>query len=326
MARLAGVSQKSVSRVFNDERYVSADVREKVLRAARELGYRPNSAARTLLSGRSHRLGVISLGTALFGPASLLVAIERAARPLGYSLSIVNTAEGDADGVTGAVDALLEQGVDGIVLSEPIDVGPIELLVDVPVLVLGQFPALIAPLVITSGTGADAPARAATEHLLGLGHRTVHHVAGPHRWYAARERTAGWRAALLDAGIEPPETVEGDWSAESGFAAGRKLCTDPSVTAVFASNDDMAIGVIRAMTLAGRTVPTDVSVVGFDDIPTAAYLNPPLTTIAQPFDAHATAGLSALVRGIEDPDARPTVDGSPTVDLVVRGTTAPYPH
>ena len=305
VARLAGVSQKSVSRVFNDERYVSDEVREKVLQAARQLGYRPNSAARTLLSGRTRRLGVISLGSALFGPASLLVGLERAARPLGYSLSVVNTVEGDADGVAGAVGTLLEQGVDGIVLSEPVDVGPLQLTVDVPVLVLGQFPGLVAPLVVTSGNAADVPARAATEHLLGLGHRTVHHVAGPQRWHSARERAEGWRATLLGAGIEPPEMVEGDWSARSGFAAGTKLCDDPSVTAVFAANDDMAIGLIRAMTRAGRAVPTEVSVVGFDDIPTAAFLNPPLTTVAQPFDADAAAGLHALVRGIEDPRPGP---------------------
>jgi DNA-binding LacI/PurR family transcriptional regulator len=254
-----------------------------------------------------------------------MVGIERAARLLGYALSFVNTAEGDGDGVTGAVEALLEQGVDGIVVSEPIDVGPVQVEVDVPVLVLGRFPGLVAPLVITTGAAGDVPARAATEYLLGLGHRTVHHVAGPQLWYSARERAEGWRAALLDAGVEPPEMIEGDWSAASGYAAGQRLCADPSVTAVFAANDDMAIGVIHAMALAGRAVPAEVSVIGFDDIPTAAYVNPPLTTIFQPFDTRAAAGLQALVQGIEHPDETPRVDEPRSAGLVVRGSTGTAP-
>ncbi|MEU4160832.1 LacI family DNA-binding transcriptional regulator [Actinoplanes sp. NPDC026670] len=323
VAKLAGVSQKTVSRVFNDEPYVSDEIRQRVISAARELGYRRNNAARQLTSGRSHRLGVVSLGTALYGPASLLVGIERAARALGYALSVVNTAEGDADGIVGAVETLLNQGVDGIVLSEPIDLGPIRLVSDVPVLSLGQLPGVTAPLVITAGSTADVPARMATEYLLGLGHRTVHHVAGPQRWYSARERAAGWRTTLLNAGITPPEMVEGDWTAASGHAAGQRLAADPSVTAVFAGNDDMAIGVIRAMARAGRTVPADISVIGFDDIPVAAYVNPPLTTISQSFDSLAATALAALVRGIERPGETPLMNDVQFGGIVVRESTAP---
>ena len=134
VARLAGVSQKTVSRVMNDEPHVKDDVRERVLRAAAELGYRRNSAARALISGRTRRIGVVSLGTALFGPATVLVSFERAARRQGYALSLANTFEGDAGGISGALDELLEQGVDGIILSEPIDEGPLHLDVHVPVL------------------------------------------------------------------------------------------------------------------------------------------------------------------------------------------------
>lgn len=115
----------------------------------------------------------------------------------------------------------------------------------------------------------------ATEHLLDLGHVTVHHLAGPQRWYSARDRLEGWRAALAAQGRSEPPVVEGDWSASSGYAAGRELATDGEVTAVFAANDDMAIGLIRALTEAGRRVPEDVSVVGFDDVPVAAYVTPP---------------------------------------------------
>lgn len=140
VARRAGVSQKTVSRVFNGERYVSVEVRGRVLEAAEELGYRLNNAARALASGRTRSIGVVTLGTALYGPASLLIGVERAARDAGYALRVVNTLEGDPAGVAGAMESLLEQGVDGIVVSEPIDEGPASLGVDVPVWSSGRPP------------------------------------------------------------------------------------------------------------------------------------------------------------------------------------------
>ncbi|MFE1881918.1 LacI family DNA-binding transcriptional regulator [Streptomyces diastatochromogenes] len=327
VARLAGVSQKTVSRVFNDEPYVSADVRRRVLEAAEELGYRLNNAARALASGRTRSIGVVTLGTALYGPASLIMGVERAVRDSGYTVRVVNTVEGDPAGVAGAVDSLLDQGVDGIVISEPIDDGhdgDLSGLVDVPILVLGA-PPLPAPRALAAGVGAALMARAATEHLLDLGHATVHHLAGPQRWYAARDRLEGWRAALAAHGRTVPPVVEGDWSAASGYAAGHELACDGDMTAVFAANDDMAIGLIRALTEAGRRVPDDVSVVGFDDIPVAAYVNPPLTTMRQPFDAVAQEGLKRLVHSIENPQADPLPASDPPVDLVVRASTAPPP-
>ncbi|GGT81748.1 LacI family DNA-binding transcriptional regulator [Streptomyces coeruleorubidus] len=325
VARLAGVSQKTVSRVLNGERYVSDEVRRRVLDAAGELGYRLNSAARALASGRTRSIGVVTLGTALYGPASLLIGVERAARDAGYALRVVNTLEGDPGGVVGAVESLLEQGVDGIVVSEPIDEGAVSLSVDVPVLVLGAPVTFGGTRTVATGVGAELLARTATEHLLDLGHTTVHHLAGPERWFAARDRTEGWRSALTARDRERPAVLVGDWSAASGYEAGRTLAADGDVTAVFAANDDMAIGVIRALTEAGRRVPDDVSVVGFDDIPVAAYVTPPLTTVRQPFDAVAREGLRLLVRAIEKPDAEPAPANDPPVELVVRASTAPPP-
>lgn len=325
VARLAGVSQKTVSRVFNNEQYVSEDVRRRVLDAADRLGYRMNHAARALASGRTRSIGVVTLGTALYGPASLLMGVERAVRDAGYALRVVNTMEGDEAGVAGAVDSLIEQGVDGIVISEPIDEGTDAVGVDVPVLVLGAPSAFAAPRVLTVGVAADALAYAATEHLLDQGHVTVHHLAGPQRWYAARDRLEGWRTALRAHGRHEPPTIQGDWSAASGYQAGRVLASDGDATAVFAANDDMAIGLIRALLDAGRRVPEDVSVVGFDDIPVAAYVNPPLTTVRQPFDSVAQEGLKLLVQAIEKPDADPPAAVDPPVELVVRASTAPPP-
>src|SRR4051794_35031798 len=177
---------------MNGEPHVRDDVRERVLRAARELGYRRNNVARALNSGRTHRIGVVSLGTALWGPSTLLVAAERAARSIGYAITVVNTFEDDPGGIAGAIDSLLEQGVDGIVLSEPMDGDAVDVHVDVPILTLGQFSGLSGAPLITVCGDAQVGAESATQHLLSLGHRTVRHVAGPQRWWTARERTEGW--------------------------------------------------------------------------------------------------------------------------------------
>lgn len=330
VARLAGVSQKTVSRVVNNERYVSDAVREKVLRAARELGFRPNTAARALITGRFGRIGVVALGTALYGPVSMQVAIERATRAAGISVMVANTLEGQPDSIGDAVDWLLRQGVDAIILCDPIDEG-VELQVDpnVPVYSIGKsIPQ--AENLLPGDFNADAT-REIVEHLLDLGHERVWHVAGPATWFAARERIDGWRAAHEARGIEPPPPVEGDWTPASGYEAARRLLREPGVTAVACANDDMALGAIRAFTEAGRSVPEQVSVTGFDDSPAAAYFNPPLTTIRQQFDADAVRGLGVLLRRLQPAPTgapEPVIATPPTHPrrLVVRCSTAPPPN
>jgi DNA-binding LacI/PurR family transcriptional regulator len=327
VARLAGVSQKTVSRVFNNEPYVGEEVRRRVLEAARQLGYRPNLAARALHSGRTHRIGVASLGSAFFGPATLLVALERAARQTGYALSIVNTFEDEQGSLADAVQSLLAQDVDAIVLLEPIDEGAAPLFVDVPVLTLGQATSVSAPKVLTvaANEGGD-PAEEAVRHLLSLGHSTVHHVAGPLRWWAARERIEGWQRVLKEDGRTVPPYIEGDWTAASGYRAGQELVRDPEVTAVFVANDDMAIGVLRALHEAGRRAPQDMSLVGFDDIPPTAYLSPALTTIRPDNVMLATVGLQRLVRYLENPDGPPVPLPTPMHRLIVRESTGEPPQ
>jgi DNA-binding LacI/PurR family transcriptional regulator len=323
VASLAGVSQKTVSRVINGERYVKDEVRLRVLQAAQQLGYRRNNAARALNSGRTQRIGLVSLGSTLHGPASMLFELERAARSTGYSLSVVTTFEGDPAGVAGAIDSLLTEGVDGIVLSEPIDEGEnVRLDIDLPVLSLGRFPGLAGPRIIITGSDGPEAGRMATEHLLSLGHRTVWHVAGPQRWWSARDRLAGWREALHRARAVEPPCIEGNWSPASGYAAGSRLARNPDVTAIFVANDDMAIGVVRALAEAGRPVPHDVSVVGLDDIPSAAYHSPPLTTVRQDFGALARQGLERLVRQIEAPTDETPSGPQPPICLVVRQSTS----
>lgn len=318
------MSQKTVSRVFNDEPNVNESTRDRVLAAARQLGYRPNGAARALLTGRTYRIGVVSLGAAYFGQADLLVALEQAARGSRYALSVANTFEADPSGMAAAAEHLLAEGVDAIIVSEPIDDRGDPLEVDVPVLMLGTAPAVRAPVVLSvhASEGGDAAA-AATRHLLGLGHATVHHIAGPWRWWAARERKENWQATLAAAGAEVPEPFEGDWSPESGYRIGRTLARDGDVTAVFAANDEMAIGAIHALREAGRRVPEDVSIVGFDDIPVAAHITPPLTTFNSDNVALAAASLGYLTSYLTDPDAEPAPPPGHKHEMVIRDSTAP---
>jgi len=324
VARLAGVSQKTVSRVFNNEPRVSVETRDRVLAAAQELGYRPNSAARALLTGRHYRIGVVSLGTAHFGPSSLLVALERAARRISYSLSVANSFEDDATGLKAAVDNLLVQGVDAIILSEPVDDdGGEPLVIDVPVLTLGAAPVVHAPTVLSvrAAEGGDAAAEV-TRYLLGLGHRTVHHIAGPQRWWAARERRQNWHDTLVAAGAEVPPSSAGDWTARSGYELGRELARDPGVTAIFAANDEMAIGVVHALHEAGRDVPGEVSVVGFDDIPVAAHVWPSLTTVGSDNAELAEIGLTYLTDFLNDPGHVPPAPPEHVHQMVIRNSTA----
>ncbi|MFC9689191.1 LacI family DNA-binding transcriptional regulator [Kribbella sp. NPDC056951] len=322
VARLAGVSQKTVSRVMNNEPYVREELRQRVLRAASQLGYRPNAAARSLTSGRTNRLGVVSLGTRLYGPMTMMVAIERSARRLGYSVSIAHTSEDDEHGIAEVIDSLIEQGVDGIVLSEAVDEGPVTISVDIPVLTLGRFPGLVAGRRVRSAEKADRRGYIATRHLIDLGHREIRHVTGPSHWWASRDRTEGWRTALAEAGLPGSEPEVGDWSCESGYEAGLRLARDAAMTAVFVANDDMAIGVLRAFGEAGLRVPDDVSIVGTDDIPAARYLRPSLTTVAQDFDTVATEGIGLLVAEIADPGSTETTLHEVDPPLIVRESTA----
>ena len=170
-----------------------------------------------------------------------------------------------------------------------------------------------------------AGAAAATRHLLDLGHETVWHVAGPRTFLEAQRRLEGWRSTLTAAGLQPPEPLFGDWSARSGFDLGRRLARDRSITAVFVANDQMALGLLRAMHEAGRDIPGDVSVVGFDDIPESTYFSPPLTTVRQDFDELGSRSVRLLLRMLDA--GRPLPAGaSATPQLIVRGSTTVAPR
>jgi DNA-binding LacI/PurR family transcriptional regulator len=320
VAVAAGVSHMTVSRVLNGTARVSPATRAKVEEALRELGYRPNAAARALATGRSGQLSVVFFDTTLFGPASALFAIEQAARREGYSVSIVSLPRIDPDTMRDAVATLRSQAVDGTIIVAPHTTSAAalrEVPPDLPAVVVGGVETAGLPAVaIDQETGA----RLATEHLLSLGHHTVWHVAGPGNWADAKGRARGWRKALQRAGAVVPAPVIGDWSARSGYEAGLRLAAEPDLTAIFVANDHMALGVLRALALAGRKVPRDVSVLGFDDVPESPYYPPALSTVRQDFDSMGIRAVAALISRIVGNDTAPRDLLTP--ELIIRESTA----
>ena len=323
VATAAGVSHITVSRVINNRASVRADTRERVLAAMRRLDYRPNHAARALVTGRSQTIGVICYNTALYGPAAALLGLEQAAREAGYFVTILGLKTLDAGSVEEAVDRLRQQAVSGLIVISPqaaVSSAFDRLPVDLPTIAIWGHRRSRIPVV---AAGDEAGAGLATRHLLGLRHRTVWHVAGPAGRVGAEDRLKGWRAALREAGVPAPPVLRGDWSAESGYAAGKVLAAEAEVTSVFVANDQMALGVLRAFNEVGRSVPRSVSVVGFDDIPEAAYYTPPLTTIRQDFNALGRKSVALLLRSMGEGDGNDPAHVTLPVELVIRQSTAP---
>ena len=327
VAKRAGVSQKTVSRVVNNAPYVRPDVRDKVNAAIEELGYRPNVAARALASQRTHTIGMLVVGRVAerSGPP----AVQR--RPGGPPARVH-----DRPGHGARSPARLGRRGRGE-SAEPRDRGSGDrgpqspgasstspLLADLPVITsAGRIAGLPRQTVVDVDQATSA--REATAYLLGLGHRTVFHIAGPRDWDAAEKRQHGWRSALQAAGAPVPRVLYGDWSARTGYRLGRRLAARPEVTAIFVANDHMAMGVLRALAEAGRRVPDDVSVFGYDDVPEAEFQMVPLSTVAIDAEEAAERILSELVAMIEgaEPAAEPI---ELSCRLVLRSSTGPPPH
>lgn len=324
VARLAGVSHQTVSRVLHDSPHVRMDTRDRVLAAIRQLDYRPNTMARALVTGRSRTLGVVSFDTTLYGPASTLLGIEQAAHDSGYAVTVSSLRSLNRSTVLAAIQQFRDQGVDGVAVIAPLRAG-----VDALRHVRSDF----AVVAVEAGPNAPIPvatvdqiagAAAATRHLLDLGHKTAWHLAGPIDWNDAEERVEGWKSALEAAGAPVPALLRGDWTPRSGYEHGQILLRIPELTAVFVANDQMALGLLRALHEAGREVPRDLSVVGFDDIPEAAYFTPPLTTVRQDFAELGRRCLHILLARIEGESGPSRVVVAP--ELVVRASTAAAPR
>lgn len=323
VAAAAGVSHQTVSRVLNDSPFVNAGTRKHVLAVIERLGYRPNRAARALGLGRSRSVTVVIADTTLYGYASTLRGIEEAARQQGLAVGVRVVESADPDDVRHAVEYVSDPNAGGIVVVAFDAAGAAVLRAlppDLPAVAAteaGGLGDISRPMIFLDERQAAADA---TTHLLALGHRTVHHVAIPSET-GASARQAGWRSALEAARAPTPAVVPAGWDVHSAYLAGQALAADPDVTAILCGNDDTAMAVRRALHEAGRDVPGDVSIVGFDDVPGAAYWTPALTTVRMDFVALGRACLAALAATLTGAP-QPAVELAPP-SLVIRESTAP---
>jgi DNA-binding LacI/PurR family transcriptional regulator len=324
VAARARVSLQTVSRVVNGSPNVAPQTRERVERAIAELGYRPNIAARALVTGSARSLGLVMSHVDQYGPARTMLGLENAARAAGYSLTVTILDDASAGSMRSAIDAFVGHAVDAIVVlttyGEALDA-------------LKDIAPPVPLIAVQGGRDADRPAvwvdqqagaGLAVRHLLDLGHRTVYHVAGPADSLEARGRIVGWRRTLQAAGAHVPELLFGDWWPASGYAAGKEFAAraredGSDVTAIFVANDQMTLGLLTALDEEGLRVPRDLSVVGFDDVPEAAFYNPPLTTVRQDFAELGRRGVELVLAKLHGAHEQPEPVAP---SLVVRKTTA----
>ncbi|MBG6237180.1 DNA-binding LacI/PurR family transcriptional regulator [Mycetocola sp. CAN_C7] len=321
VARLAGVSHQTVSRVLNDHPSIRESTKQRVLDVMNELQYRPNRAARALVTSRSRTLGVLASQRSQYGPSSIIQSIESAAQDAGYLVSTANITSTDEASIITALDHLNTQGIEGLVIIAP----------QVRVFrAISNLDLRVPFITMNTSEGNDdhviavdqvAGARLATRHLIERGHRNIYHLAGPQDWIEAEARMRGFLEEMNAQDVPTTAPILGDWSAEFGYYAGRELMRVRDFTAIFSSNDQMALGLMHAIRDAGQDVPHDVSIVGFDDIPEAAHFWPPLTTVRQDFPELGRRCVAQLLGTMGDSAAEYTHRIQP--ELIVRASTGP---
>jgi DNA-binding LacI/PurR family transcriptional regulator len=323
VARLAGVSGQTVSRVLNDHPSVRPETRLRITDAIDQLGYRRNRAARALVSQHSSIIGAVVVTPDQFGPSSTLIGIERAASQNGYWVSVVSLPSGNGDDMTTALKHLDEGGVDGIVVITPNQAAlqaAAHGVTHVPKVAVSSGPVGEYGMVAVDMDN-ELGTRLAMDHLLGLGHTEIAQISGPANDFHARARVDGWRAALRKAKVPTGYLLEGDWRALSGYECARELLRVKNLpTAVFAGNDHMALGALRAFHEAGLRVPEDISVVGFDDVSGSSCFIPPLTTVRPD---HAELGRAALETLQQLINGEQPEDHRVTPAFIERESTAP---
>ncbi len=322
VARMAGVSVQTVSRVLNHHPNVSAKTHRRVADAIKLLGYHRNTAAMTLVTRSSRILGVVNFGMTHVGPYETLRAVQEAAQDADYFVSLANVRNLSAASIHKAFDSLLSQAVDGIVVIAPhyealtiID----EIPARVPIAVIGPRGRFeFASINVDQARGAQL----AAEHLLELGHTRLVHIAGPLDWLDAKARLESWHRRLRAAGVEEFPSAVGDWDAASGFERAKEVMGDYAPTAIFVSSDQMALGVLHALHRSGHRVPEDVSVVGFGNIAGTAFYEPALTTIAIDFDEVGRQSMALMFDLMHGMPREPIILEP---KLVVRDSSGPPP-
>lgn len=321
----AGVSFQTVGKVLRGKGSVAPATRIRVLEAAEELGYVPNSLARGLASNETHSIGFIASGLASFVLAPLLLGAEREARKHGYFVLFNFIDEQTNDGVR-TLNQLIERRVDGVVsaaLTLQHDAGYGTLLRDaVPSVTNHPIHGGGIPIV---GEDSEQPGYLGTKHLVDSGHRQIATIAGDWKGVNVSGRLAGYARALQEVDVSfDRELVDvGHWSVEGGHLAMRRLLDRGcGFSAVITQNDHMAMGAMRALSERGLRIPDDISVVGCDDVDFARFTNPPLTTVRISFESTGVAAVRLLVDRLQGQEGIPERTLLPC-SLVVRESTSP---
>ncbi|MFH1524337.1 MAG: LacI family DNA-binding transcriptional regulator [Chloroflexota bacterium] len=305
VARAAGVSTQTVSRVINDRPDVAPETRGRIQQVIKELNYQPSALARSLIQQRSYTLGVVTAGLKFIGPSRTLNGITNKAEELGYALLLEELPRFDTEDIRPLLQNLLARHVDGIVWAVP-EVGNNRQWVEE---ILSKVPAPVVFLTMQPSPGIStvsfdnyAGGVMATQHLLELGRRRIGHISGPLDWWEARQRKQAWQITLANAGIKIAEAhcAEGNWSSSSGEVAFEQLLMSyPEMDAVFVGNDQMALSVLQIANRRGLRIPQSLAVVGFDNITESAYFWPALTTINQNHHELGCRTVQELVSQIE---------------------------
>ncbi len=323
VARLAGVSHQTVSRVLNDIPNVRPATKLRVQQAIAQLRYTPSPAARALVTRRTRTIGLITPGSVDFGPSSIALHFSIAARAARYSVDAASSLDTDPSNIRMIVESLLRQRVEAIVVIVD-NLGVLDVVrsleTGVPVIAVAAG-SRRTPFAVSIDQYRGA--RSAVRHLIELGHTRIFHIAGPTAAPDSIERIRGWRDELAAAGLPAIDPLHGDWHPEGGYRIGQDLTDIERGTAVFAANDQMALGLIAALKARGLRVPDDVSVVGFDDVPEAAYFDPALTTIRQDFAGLGGLMMQKVLIAVEEPDSVAESTPLPTRLIVRSSTSAP---
>ncbi len=323
VARLAGVSHQTVSRYLKGYEGIRPATRERVEQALKTLDYRMNMAARSLATRRSNRVAALVHDIVQVGPSKTAQGASSGASEAGYVLDFISLDFRDREAIDAALDLVNRQDLAGVIaLSTTDDMSAAFAATDF------RMPAYIVPEdEDDDDLASDDPhtvhghgMKVSVDHLVELGHRRFFYIAGPTGWSSARNREAAYHFALEHHGITSLGRAEGDWSPASGHRAAHDAAVHTDATALLVANDQMALGAMLALEEAGKRVPDDVSVVGFDDIPEAPFFRPPLTTVHQDFDLQGRIAFGRLLQLIDGPGAYAEPPNIP--ELVVRRSTA----
>lgn len=323
VAKLAGVSHQTVSRVVNNAQYIKPTTREKVEAAMKQLGYVPNAAARSLVTSKSKIVGILVSDVVYHGPARMMHAMEIAARDAGYFAISISVDPYDIESIERGVDHLRKIVIDGMLVMTPQSdsVSVVEKRVtNIPVVYVDIPPRQkIKTVSVDNYTGG----KLATEHLVALGHKKILHIAGPERWFDSKPRRTSYEDVMKSNGLIPL-VAQGDWGTPTGYQVIDNWDFEKNpITAVFAANDLLALGVMRALRARGISVPEQVSVIGYDDTPEAPYFEPPLTTMHQDFAKLGRESMEFLIGTLEGTKPKKVKPLVP--ELVVRGSTTRPP-